>query len=116
MLVTPVKGRLKLPGEDVDIPFTLVDETEHSLYGLIANTKIGQGFSKKSGWIFEADGPDLPTKTGSIIQIKLPGSRGSHWMLLDSGIWVSQSNAHKGVSAMRAFLARHPNFTVSVVA
>lgn len=61
-----IKGRLKLPSQGVDIPFTILTEasTPRFMYGLIANDARVQTFDTNAGWVFEPDAPPLPTTTG----------------------------------------------------
>lgn len=61
---TPVKGRLRLPSQGVDVPLSLFAETTTLFLGRIANATQMHSFEKNAGWKFEADRPTLPTTPG----------------------------------------------------
>lgn len=88
------KGRLKLPGQDVDIPFTLVREFIDNYQGFVANTSVANIFSKEAGWIFEADKVALPTEPGLYVtsnNVSVGGTvrhSATILMLGDDGLWA----------------------------
>lgn len=60
--------------------------------------------------------PDLPTERGSVISLKHPSiTRGAHWMLLDTGEWVSLLDIHKSPEDLREFIQRS-KLTFDVIA
>lgn len=61
---TPVKGRMRLPKQGVDVPVSLVHDGIDYYVGRIANTVTNTSFYKNEGWVFEADRPTLPTEPG----------------------------------------------------